>query len=96
MLNYGSETDFSVLNAISSDELLRESSSVKNLCKCWDCAPFLWLAALTATPLRVVTAQVPGQERLATVHLAMSDASGDSAIVEYIDGEQVIHHGRQY
>ena len=54
------------------------------------------VAALTATPLRVVTAQVPGQERLATVHLAMSDASGDSAIVEYIDGEQVIHHGRQY
>lgn len=41
MLNYGSETDFSVLDAISSDELLRESSSVKNLCKCWESAPFL-------------------------------------------------------
>lgn len=26
----------------------------------------------------------------------MSDASGDSAIVEYINGRQVIHHGRQY
>ena len=50
------------------------------------------VAALTATPLRVVTAQVPGEDRLATVHLAMSDASGDSAIVEYIAGEQVIHH----
>lgn len=33
---------------------------------------------------------------LATLHLALSDASGDSAIVEYIDGEQVIHHGREY
>ena len=54
------------------------------------------VAALTATPLRVVTAEVPGQERMATVHLAMSDATGDSAIVEYIDGEQVIHHGRDY
>ncbi|MDA4106702.1 linear amide C-N hydrolase [Mycolicibacterium holsaticum] len=54
------------------------------------------VAALTATPLRVVTAEVPGQNRLATLHLAISDASGDSAIVEYIDGEQVIHHGRQY
>ncbi len=54
------------------------------------------VAALTATPLRVVTAEVPGQHRLATLHLAMSDATGDSAIVEYIDGEQVIHHGRQY
>ena len=25
-----------------------------------------------------------------------SDASGDSAIVEYVKGRQVIHHGRQY
>jgi penicillin V acylase-like amidase (Ntn superfamily) len=54
------------------------------------------VAELTATPLRVVTAEVPGEERLATLHLAMSDPSGDSAIVEYIDGQQVIHHGRQY
>lgn len=52
--------------------------------------------ALTETPLRVVTAGVPGEDRLATLHLAMSDASGGSAIVEYIDGEQVIHHSREY
>ena len=26
----------------------------------------------------------------------MSDATGDSAIVEYIGGKQVIHHGRKY
>lgn len=31
-----------------------------------------------------------------TVHLAVSDTSGDSAIFEYIDGKLVIHHGRQY
>ncbi|WP_058491909.1 linear amide C-N hydrolase [Legionella worsleiensis] len=31
-----------------------------------------------------------------TVHLSLSDASGDSAIFEYIKGELVIHHGRQY
>jgi choloylglycine hydrolase len=31
-----------------------------------------------------------------TVHLALDDASGDSAIIEYIDGKAVIHHGRQY
>lgn len=34
--------------------------------------------------------------RQATVHLALEDASGDSAIVEYIDGKPVIHHGREY
>ena len=32
----------------------------------------------------------------ANVHLAMEDASGDSAIVEYIGGKPVVHHGRQY
>lgn len=54
------------------------------------------VTALTAQPLRVATAAVPGEDRLATLHLAMSDATGDSAIVEYIGGRQVIHHGRQY
>ena len=32
----------------------------------------------------------------AKLHLAIEDASGDSAIVEYIDGKSVIHHGRQF
>lgn len=31
-----------------------------------------------------------------TVHMSVSDASGDSAIIEYLDGKPVIHHGRQY
>lgn len=30
------------------------------------------------------------------LHLAISDASGDSAIFEYRDGKLEIHHGRQY
>jgi choloylglycine hydrolase len=34
--------------------------------------------------------------RKATVHLALEDAAGDSAIVEYIDGKPVIHHGREF
>lgn len=44
----------------------------------------------------VVTDHVPGENRLATLHLSISDASGDSAIIEYIDGKQVIHHGAEY
>lgn len=32
----------------------------------------------------------------ATVHLAIEDVAGDSAIIEYIGGRQVVHHGRQY
>lgn len=52
--------------------------------------------ALEKNPFTIVTDNVPGEERLATLHLSLSDGSGDSAIVEYIDGKQVIHHGRQY
>lgn len=54
------------------------------------------VAALEKEPFTIVTDNVPGEQRLATLHLAMSDATGDSAIVEYIGGKQVIHHGRQY
>ena len=38
----------------------------------------------------------PGGAAKPTVHLSVSDASGDSAIIEYLDGKPVIHHGRQY
>lgn len=51
---------------------------------------------LETEPFAIVTAEVPGETRLATLHLSLSDASGDSAIVEYIDGKQVIHHDRSY
>lgn len=54
------------------------------------------VAALAREPFVIVTDYVPGEERLATLHLSLSDASGDSAIIEYISGKQVIHHGRQY
>ncbi len=37
-----------------------------------------------------------GQTQNATVHLALEDATGDSAILEYIGGKLVVHHGRQY
>lgn len=54
------------------------------------------VAALEKEPFIIVTDAVPGENRLATLHLAISDASGDSAIVEYIGGKQVIHHSREY
>ncbi|KAF0805974.1 linear amide C-N hydrolase, choloylglycine hydrolase family protein [Alcanivorax sp. S71-1-4] len=52
--------------------------------------------ALRREPFTLVTDKVPGENRLATLHLSMSDASGDSAIIEYIGGKQVIHHSRDY
>ncbi|NYT65096.1 linear amide C-N hydrolase [Alcaligenaceae bacterium] len=51
---------------------------------------------LSKQEFTVVTDHVPGEDRLATLHLSLSDASGDSAIIEYIDGQQVIHHSASY
>ncbi|MGE9289572.1 MAG: linear amide C-N hydrolase [Puniceicoccales bacterium] len=51
---------------------------------------------LEQEPFIVVTDKVPGEDRLAALHLAISDATGDSAIVQYINGEQVIYHSPEY
>lgn len=44
----------------------------------------------------VVSSYVPGTTMFATIHLSISDATGDNAIFEYIDGKLVIHHDRSY
>lgn len=50
-----------------------------------------------ATPVQVVSGEVPGRPgSLAPLHLSLSDATGDSAIFEWIDGKLHIHHGREY
>ena len=51
--------------------------------------------ACAAEAFRVVPIVAPTGEP-GTVHLSISDASGDSAIFEFIDGKLVIHHGREY
>lgn len=50
------------------------------------------LKALEA--VQVVMTEARGNK--ATVHLAIEDAGGDSAVVEYLGGKPVVHHGRQY
>lgn len=48
-------------------------------------------------PFQVVSGEVPGRPgSLAPLHLTLSDPSGDSAILEWIDGKLVIHHDRAY
>lgn len=52
---------------------------------------------IRANPINLATGEVPGQPgRLTTVHLSLSDATGDSAILEWVDGEQAIHHSRDH
>lgn len=53
------------------------------------------VAAIRQEKFRVVSVAAPNG-RPGNVHFSISDASGDSAILEYIKGKQVIHHGRQY
>ncbi len=44
----------------------------------------------------IVSDYIPGTERFTTVHLSLSDASGDNAVFEYINGKLVIHHSPEY
>lgn len=45
---------------------------------------------------KVQIVMVEARGRQATVHLALEDAGGDSAIIEIISGKSVVHHGKQY
>ncbi|WP_448955042.1 linear amide C-N hydrolase [Labrys neptuniae] len=48
-------------------------------------------------PLQVVSGEVPGRPgSLAPLHLTLSDATGDSAVLEWIGGALSIHHAHTY
>lgn len=44
----------------------------------------------------IVSDVIPGTDKFTTLHLSISDASGDNAILEYIDGKLQIHHDASY
>jgi len=52
--------------------------------------------AIRTETLAIVPTADPHSGRAATVHLALGDATGDSAIVEYLDGQVTVHHGPTY
>ena len=52
------------------------------------------VSALEKEPFQVVTVTLGGEP--GTAHWALADSTGDSAIVEYVEGKQVIHHDRKY
>ncbi len=53
------------------------------------------VTAMRADAFRIVAPDIPDGGK-STLHMAISDPSGDSAILEYIDGRLQIHHGREY
>ena len=54
------------------------------------------VAFLEKGSIQIVPVPIPNSEHLPTMHIALSDAGGDSAIVEFLDGKTVIHHDRGY
>lgn len=52
--------------------------------------------ALEREDFAVVSDFIPGTDKFTTVHLSISDATGDNAILEYINGKLVIHHDPSY
>ncbi len=53
------------------------------------------VSAMEDPPFTIVAPMLPNG-RVANVHMAISDSGGDSAILEYIDGELQIHHKSEY
>ncbi len=54
------------------------------------------VAELSKEEFVVVSDYIPGTQKFTTVHLSISDASGDNAILEYVNGKLNIHHNRAY
>ena len=53
-------------------------------------------AWIEQTEVQVVPLGDPATGEVPTVHLALDDATGDSAIVEYVDGKATVWHDRGY
>jgi len=54
------------------------------------------VSALEKGEIQVVPVPIPGSEHLPTMHFSLSDASGDSAVIEILHGKMLIHHSRDY
>jgi penicillin V acylase-like amidase (Ntn superfamily) len=53
------------------------------------------VTALSKEPFAIVAPDLPGGKKTGG-HVSLADASGDSAIFEYIAGKLIIHHDRKY
>lgn len=52
---------------------------------------------LQINKVQIIASPIPGSSsKPPTLHFSISDPSGDSAVLEYIGGKLIIHHGKQY
>lgn len=56
------------------------------------------VSSMQTSPFQVLMASVDTSHgrKLGTVHLALSDKSGDTAVIEYIDGQLKVYHDASY
>ena len=54
------------------------------------------VAYIDEDTFQVVSDMMPDGSRLATLHLSISDATGDCAIFEYIGGKLTVYHSKEY
>ena len=54
------------------------------------------VAAIDENTFQVVSDLMPDGSRLATLHLSISDATGDCAIFEYTGGKLTVYHSKEY
>lgn len=54
------------------------------------------VAATKSIDVRGIEILYKGKPLDAPLHMSLSDATGDSAVIEILDGKTVIHHGPQY
>ena len=54
------------------------------------------VATIQKGEFQIVPVSIPNSDHLPTMHFSLSDASGDSAIIELLDGKTIIHHNRSY
>ena len=54
------------------------------------------VGSLKDEPFVLVSDYIPGTDKFTSLHLSISDAYGDNAIFEYIDGKLNIHHDPTY
>lgn len=52
--------------------------------------------SLERAPVQPVPQVDPNTGRPVTVHLALDDATGDSAVIEFVGGEMAVHHDRAH
>ena len=54
------------------------------------------VAFIKKDTIQMIPVPIPNSKHLPTMHISLSDANGDSAVIEFLDEKVVIHHAKEY